>query len=64
MLQQEYQMEMSDIVRTAIKIGLRNGFVTVSQLNELLAEAGTEPEDIEALFMALSEQRIEVREDS
>jgi RNA polymerase primary sigma factor len=45
-------MKLQDIIREAIKTGLRDGFVTLDQLNELLPAATTEPEDIEALMLA------------
>jgi RNA polymerase primary sigma factor len=53
-------MKLSEIIRAAILIGRRDGFVTFDQLNELLPTATTEPEDIEAVLLALSEEKISV----
>jgi hypothetical protein len=53
-------MKLPEIIRTAIEIGRRDGFVTFDQLNRLLRAATTEPEDIEALMVALSEEGINV----
>jgi hypothetical protein len=53
-------MKLPEIIRAAIEIGRRSGFVTFDQLNELLPTATTEPEDIEALILALSEEGINV----
>jgi hypothetical protein len=53
-------MKLPEIIRAAIEIGRRDGFVTFDQLNRLLPAATTEPEDIEALMLALSEDRINV----
>jgi hypothetical protein len=55
-------MKLLEIIRAVIMIGRRDGFVTFDQLNELLSAATTEPEDIEALLLALSEEKIEVRD--
>jgi hypothetical protein len=55
-------MKLPEIIRTIIAAGRRNGFVTFDQINELLPAATTEPEDIEALLLALSGARIEVRD--
>ena len=56
-------MSLTEIIRTAIVIGRQNGFVTFEQLDELLPAATTEPEDIETLMLALSEERIDVRDE-
>jgi hypothetical protein len=53
-------MKLPEIIRAAIEIGRRDGFVTFDQLNGLLPTATTEPEDIEALMLALSEEGINV----
>ncbi|MGA7808881.1 RNA polymerase sigma factor region1.1 domain-containing protein [Bradyrhizobium sp.] len=52
-------MERESMIQRAIEIGLRTGFVTFDQLNELIADK-LEPEDIEALFGALNAQGIQV----
>jgi hypothetical protein len=54
-------MKLDEIIRVAILIGRRNGFVTTDQVNELLPANTAEPEDIEVFFLALSEERIEIR---
>jgi hypothetical protein len=53
-------MKLPEIIRAAIEIGRRDGFVTFDQLNGLLPAATTEPEDIEALMLALSQEGINV----
>jgi RNA polymerase primary sigma factor len=55
-------MKLSEVIRAAIEIGHRNGFVTFDQLDELVPPATTAPEDIEALMQALSDEGIDVRE--
>ena len=55
-------MTLTDFIRIAIEMGRRNGFVTFDQLNELLPPATTEPEDIETVMQALSDEGIDVRE--
>ena len=42
-------MKLSEIIRAAIEIGRRNGFVTFDQLNELMPAATIEPEDRSSL---------------
>jgi RNA polymerase primary sigma factor len=57
-------MRRTDIIRKAVELGRLHGFVTFDQLNELLP-SDTEtmaPEDIEALFSALSDEGINVVE--
>jgi Sigma-70 factor, region 1.1 len=54
-------MKLPEIIRIAIEIGQRNGFVTFDQLNELVPAATTESEDIEAMMEALHEEGIDVR---
>ena len=56
-------MPRSDIVRKAIELGRDKGFVTFNELNELWPSTITEPEDIEAVLAALSEEGINVIED-
>jgi hypothetical protein len=55
-------MKLPEIIRTAIEIGHRSGFVTFDQLNELLPSTTTGPE-IKALMQALSDEGIDVRDD-
>ena len=56
-------MKLPEIIRAAIKIGRRNGFVTFDQLNELVPSTTTGPEYIEELMKALSDEGIDVRDD-
>jgi hypothetical protein len=58
------QMDLSAIIRKAIEIGDRHGFVTFDQINELMPSSADrfEPEAIEALLDALSDRGIDVRE--
>jgi len=51
-------MERQGIIQKIIELGRLRGFVTFNQLNELLPSATTEPEDIEALMEALSDEGI------
>jgi len=51
-------MERQGIIQKVIELGRLRGFVTFDQLNELLPSATTEPEDIEALMEALSDEGI------
>ena len=55
-------MKLPEIIRVAIQIGQRNGFITFDQLNELVPAAATEPEDIETLMEALHDEGIDVRD--
>jgi hypothetical protein len=55
-------MNLSEIIRRAIEIGGPSGIVTFNQLNELIDEQRTKPEDIERLFQALSDEGIDVVE--
>jgi hypothetical protein len=57
-------MDLSVIIRTAIEIGDRHGFITFDQINELMPSSAHrfEPEAIEALLDALSDRGIDVRE--
>jgi len=57
-------MELQRVIRTAIEIGKRTGFITFDQLNELCPSSTTQPEDIEALMAALSDEGIHVTDDS
>ena len=57
-------MDLSAIIRRAIEIGHRHGFITFDQINELMPSSAHrfEPEAIEALLDALSDRGIDVRE--
>jgi hypothetical protein len=55
-------MQLQTVIRRAIEIGLRRGFITFDQLNELCPD-DIEPEQIEALFEALSEEGINVMDE-
>jgi hypothetical protein len=56
-------MELQDLIRRAIEIGHRRGFVTFDQINELMPSTTTEPEDIETLFEALNAEGIQITEE-
>jgi hypothetical protein len=51
-------MDIQTIIRKAIEIGDQSGFVTFDQTNELLPSDQANPEEIEALFAALSARGI------
>jgi RNA polymerase primary sigma factor len=53
-------MPRSDVVRKAIELARRNGFVTFGELDAIWPSAMTEPEDIEAVLTALSDEGINV----
>jgi RNA polymerase primary sigma factor len=53
-------MGRQGIIQKAIELGRQRGFVTFDELNELLPSATTEPEDIEAVMEALSDEGINV----
>lgn len=55
------QMNLSAIIRRAIEIGEQRGFITFDEINELVPSS-VEPEMIEALFEALSDRGIDVRD--
>jgi hypothetical protein len=64
-------MPWSDIIRKAIELGRDKGFVTFNELNELWLSTVTgpedvtmiEPEDVETVLTALSDEGINVIED-
>jgi hypothetical protein len=56
-------MDLSAIIRTAIKIGEQRGFITFNEINELMPSHMVESEDIEALLNTLSDHGIDVREE-
>jgi RNA polymerase primary sigma factor len=57
-------MDLSATIRKAIEIGDQHGFITFDQIDELVPSSvhRREPEIIEALFEALSDRGIDVRE--
>jgi hypothetical protein len=57
-------MDLSAIIRRAIEIGDQHGFITFDQIDQLMPSSAhrVEPEAIEALFDALSDRGIDVRE--
>ncbi|QHO77435.1 RNA polymerase subunit sigma-70 [Bradyrhizobium sp. CCBAU 051011] len=57
-------MDLSAMIKRAIEIGERPGFITFDPLNELTLLSATtiEAEDIEILLGALSDRGIDVRE--
>ena len=56
-------MQRQKMIRAAVELGRRTGFVTFEQLNQLLPAATAEPEDIEAIMLALSDEGINLIED-
>ncbi|WP_315719491.1 MULTISPECIES: RNA polymerase sigma factor region1.1 domain-containing protein [unclassified Bradyrhizobium] len=56
-------MQMSDIIRHAIEIGERKGWITFDELNALCPGSTVEPEDIERLMEALSDAGIRLEEE-
>jgi hypothetical protein len=55
-------MELREIIRKAVEIGEQTGFITFDQLNEICPYK-VEPEVVEALFKALSDEGIQVVDD-
>jgi hypothetical protein len=57
-------MDLSAIIRKAIEIGDRHGFITFDQIDELVPSSADRPESetIEAFFEALSARGIDFRE--
>ena len=51
-------MGRQGIIQKFIELGRQRGFVTFDQLNELLPSTTTEPEDIEAVMEAPSDEGI------
>ncbi|WP_441258545.1 RNA polymerase sigma factor region1.1 domain-containing protein [Bradyrhizobium sp. 521_C7_N1_3] len=56
-------MDWSEVVRKAVILAEKTGYVTFDQLNELMPSTTVEPEDIEAVLTALSEQGIWIAEE-
>ena len=55
-------MKQRDVIRMALELGRPTGVITFDQLNELLPSDKTEPEDIEAVMQALSDEGINLVE--
>ena len=57
-------MDLSAIIRRAMEIGDQHGFITFDQIDELVPSSADrlETEVIEALFKALNDRGIDVRE--
>lgn len=55
-------MELQRIIQAAVEIGKREGFITFDQLNEL-CPVTAQPEDIEALMAALSDEGIQITDE-
>jgi hypothetical protein len=59
----EVRMHISDIIRRAIAIGERKGWVTFDELNQICSGSTVEPEDIERIIHALSDAGIRLEEE-
>ncbi|WFU16497.1 RNA polymerase sigma factor region1.1 domain-containing protein [Bradyrhizobium sp. CB3481] len=55
-------MRQEDMIRMALQLGRPTGVITFDQLNALLPSATTQPEDIEAIMEALSDEGINLVE--
>ncbi|WP_342712005.1 RNA polymerase sigma factor region1.1 domain-containing protein [Bradyrhizobium sp. B124] len=54
-------MDWSELVRKAIELGEKTGYVTFDQINDLIEQpAEVEPKDIETLIIALSDRGIDL----
>jgi len=56
-------MQRQKMIQAAIELGRRTGFITFEQLNQFLPAATVEPEDIEAIMRALSDEGINLIDD-
>ncbi|BAM90634.1 conserved hypothetical protein [Bradyrhizobium oligotrophicum S58] len=56
-------MRISDIIRQAIEVGERKGWITFDELNEICPGAEVEPEDIERIMQAFSDEGIRLEEE-
>jgi len=56
-------MQISDIIRRAIEIGERKGWITFDELNEICPGNTVAPEDIERIIEALSDAGIRLEEE-
>ena len=55
-------MELQELIRRAVEIGKRTGFITFDQVHEM-CPPDRGPEDIEALFAALGDEGIRLRDE-
>jgi hypothetical protein len=55
-------VDLSEVIRSAVEIGRRDGFVTFDQLNALIDASKFEPEDIEDLVEALRYEGVDLRD--
>jgi len=56
-------MDWSEVVRQAVILAEKTGYVTFDQLSELMPSTEAEPEDIEALLKTLSDRDIWIAEE-
>ena len=56
-------MDWSEVVRRAVILAEKTGYVTFDQLNELMPSTKAGPEDIEAVLIALSDRDIRIEEE-
>ena len=56
-------MHISDIIRRAIEIGERKGWISFDELNQICDGSTVESEDIERIMHALSDAGIRLEED-
>jgi len=56
-------MDWSEVVRKAVLLAEKTGYVTFDQLNELMPSTQANPQDIEAIMTALSERGIWIAEE-
>ncbi|WP_315776687.1 MULTISPECIES: RNA polymerase sigma factor region1.1 domain-containing protein [unclassified Bradyrhizobium] len=56
-------MQISDVIRHAIEIGERKGWITFDELNALCPGKTVDPEGIERIMQALSDAGIRLEED-
>jgi len=60
LIEEDPLMGLQNMIRRAIEIGHRTGFITFDQLNKLIGTDKIEPEDIETLMEALHAEGIQV----
>ncbi|WP_027579998.1 RNA polymerase sigma factor region1.1 domain-containing protein [Bradyrhizobium sp. Ai1a-2] len=56
-------MERQEMIRRVIELARSTGSITFDQLDDFLSSFAVEPEDIEALFVALRDEGIKLVED-
>ena len=56
-------MDTSEVVRKAVILAEKTGYVTFDQLNELMPSTKVEPEEIEAVLTALCDRGIWIEEE-